>query len=186
MDYESMTADEFRDLGVARREAIYAKTMNLGSIRAEKIMQEEYEKLCADSAGGDPIAEDLLATWFRNGNEVVPENIDMSMKWLILAGANGNKYSLDRLKIHFGFAFDAIINLNDFSDFANKFEITGDNYQYVLGKLLCDAVVDDMKINAYDLAKQEPTYLPYSGIILRGFDRSITRAIDVVVAYLRR
>ncbi len=186
MDYESMTADEFRDLVVARRESIYAKTANIGSIRAEKIMQEEYEKLCADSAGGDPIAEDLLATWFRNGNEVVPENIDTSMKWLILAGANGNKYSLDRLKIHFGFAFDAIINLNDFGDFAHKHDINSSNYQYVLGKLLCDAVVDDMKINAYELAKQEPTYIPYSGIILRSFDRAITRAIDTVVAYLRR
>ena len=32
MDYESMTADEFRDLGIARREAIYAKTMNIGSM----------------------------------------------------------------------------------------------------------------------------------------------------------
>lgn len=186
MDYESMTADEFRDLGIARREAIYAKTMNIGSIKAEKIMNDEYVNLCTDAAGGDPIAEDLLATWFRNGNEVVPENIDISMKWLILAGANGNKYSLDRLKIHFGFAFDAIINLNDFGGFAYKFGINGDNYQYILGKLLCDAVVDDMKINAYDLAKEKPAYLPYSGIILRAFDRAITRAIDVVVAYLRR
>lgn len=186
MDYESMTAGQFRDAVASRRESIYAKTMYVGSIRAEKILIDEYANLCADAASGDPIAEDLLAEWFRNGNQVVAENIEMSMKWLILAGANGNKYSLDRLKLHFGFAFDAIIDLKDFADFAHKFGINQYNYQYVLGKLLCDAVVDDMKINALDLAKQKPVPLPFSSVVLRTFDRSITRAIDVVVAYLRR
>ena len=186
MDYESMTANQFRDEVASRRENIYAKTMYVGSLKAEKIMLEEYDNLCADAASGDPIAEDLLAEWFRNGNQVVPENIDMSMRWLILAGANGNKYSLDRLKLHFGFAFDSIISLNDFPIFAHKFDINQYNYQYVLGKLLCDAVVDDMKINALELAKQKPTSLPFSSVVLRSFDRSITRAVDVVVAYLRR
>lgn len=186
MDYESMSAKEFRELGVDRRESIYAKTMYVGSIRATQILEDAYVELCGDGAGGDPIAQDLLAEWFRNGNQVVPENIDISMRWLILAGANGNKYSLDRLKIHFGFAFDAIIALNDFPNFAVKHGINGDNYQYILGKLLCDAVVDDMKIDAYDLARRERVAIPYSAVILRAFDRSITRAIDIVVEYLRR
>lgn len=186
MDYENMTAKEFREEGASRRESIYAKTMYVGSMKAEKILLEAYDQLCADGASGDPVAEDLLAEWFRNGNQVVPENIELSMKWLILAGANGNKYSLDRLKLHFGFAFDAIIALKDFPDFAYKFGINEDNYQYILGKLLCDAVVDDMKIDALELAKAKPVSLPFSSVVLRTFDRSITRAIDSVVAYLRR
>lgn len=186
MDYETMTAQEFRDAGALRREHILAKTAYVGSLKAEKIMLEEYDNLCADGASGDPIAQDLLAEWFRDGNQVVPENIELSMKWLILAGANGNKYSQDRLKLHFGFAFDAIIALNDFPDLADKFDIDENNYQYILGKLICDAVVDDMKINALELAKTKPTYLPFSSVVLRTFDRAITRAIDVVVAYMRR
>ena len=108
------------------------------------------------------------------------------MKWLILAGANGNKFSLDRLKLHFGYAFDTIIDLKDFGTIAYRFKIDNKNYQYVLGKLLCDAVVDDMKIDALELAKQKPFFLPFSSIIMRNFDRAINRAVDKVIEYLRR
>lgn len=186
MDYEKMSSGQFRDAVSARREQIYAKTYNVGSMRAESILLHEYENLCVDGAGGDPVAEDLLAEWFRNGNQIVPENIEISMKWLILAGANGNKYSLDRLKLHFSFAFDTIIAISDFGAIANRFGIDQYNYQYVLGKLICDAVVDDMKINPLELAQKKPVKLPYSAIVLRTFDRSINRAVESVIAYLRR
>ena len=186
MDYENMTAQQFRDLGASRREEIYAKTMYVGSLKAEKILHDEYANLCADAASGDPVAEDLLAEWFRNGNQIIPENIDTSMRWLILAGANGNKYSLDRLKLHFGFAFDSIIDQDDFSEMASKYNIDEYNYQYVMGKFLCDAVVDDLKIDALALAKKEPTSLPFSSVVMRSFDRSITRAVDKVVELMRR
>ncbi len=186
MDYNTMSAKDFKDAVIARRESIYAKTARVGSIRAEKIMEEEYAKLCEDATIGDPIAQDLLAEWFRNGNEITPENIEMSMKWLILAGANGNKYSLDRLKIHFGFAFDSILDIDDFMDLADKFGINQYNYQYFLGMLLCKAVVEDMKIDAMELAKTTPTKLPFSAVVMRTFDRSINKAIETVIAQLRK
>lgn len=186
MDYESMTSQDFKNEYAKRREKIYSKTYRVGSMEAEKILFSEYEELCADAAGGDPIAEDILANWFRNGNQIIPENVDLSMKWLILAGANGNKFSLDRLKLHFGFAFDQIINLKDFGAISFRFNINEYNYQYVLGKLICDAVVDEMKIDPLELAKQKPVFLPFSSIIMRGFDRSINRAVERVIEYLRR
>ena len=186
MDYEKITSQQFKDLIADRRERIYAKTYKKGSIEAERILLNEYENLCADAAGGDAIAEDILAEWFRNGNNIVPENIEMSMKWLILAGANGNKYSLDRLKLHFGFAFDKIIDLDDFGELSYKFDIREYNYQYVLGKLICDGVVDELKIDPLELAKQKPVYIPFSGIIMRRFDRAINSAVDKVIEYLRR
>lgn len=186
MDYESMTSSEFKTEISIRREKIYSKTYKLGSMAAEKILLQEYENLCADAAGGDPIAEDILAEWFRNGNQIVPENVDSAMKWLILAGANGNKYSLDRLKLHFGFAFDKIIALEDFGKISYRFDIDEYNYQHKLGKLICDAVIDEMKIDPLDLAKKKPEYLPFSSIIMRTFDRAIDRAVDRVIEYLRR
>lgn len=186
MDYENMTAQDFKDEMVQRREKIYRKIDRVGSIDAEKILFDEYLILCEDAAGGDPIAQDLLAQWFRNGNQIIPENIEMSYKWLFLAGANGNKFSLDRLKLHFGYSFDQIIALEDFGELAYKNDINENNYQYVLGKLLCDAVIDDMQINALELAKQKPTYLPFSSIILRNFDRATNRAVEIVTEYLRK
>lgn len=186
MDYENMTSQDYKNEYAKRREKIYSKTYKVGSIKAEKILFDEYEELCADAAGGDPVAEDILANWFRNGNQVVPENIELSMKWLILAGANGNKFSLDRLKLHFGFAFDQIINLDDFGRMSYRFNINEFNYQYVLGKLICDAVVDEMNIDPLELAKQKPFSLPFSSIVMRTFDRAITKATDRVIEYLRR
>lgn len=186
MDYENMTSQEFKDEFTRRKEKIYAKTYKVGSLQAEKILQAEFEELCADAAGGDPVAEDILAQWYRNGNQIVPENIEVSMKWLIMAGANGNKFSLDRLKLHFNFAFDRIIDLEDFGKISLKFKINEYNYQYKLGKLICDAVLDEMNIDPLELAKQKPTYLPFSSIVMRRFDRVINSALDRVIEYLRR
>ena len=168
------------------REKIYSKIEKKGSIVAEKILIEEYEQLCADAAGGDPIAEDILAEWFRNGNQVVPENIDLSTKWLIMAGANGNKFSLDRLKLHFSYAFDKIIELEDFGEISFKHNIDEYNYQYKLGKLICDAVIDYLKIDALELAKAKPVPLPFSSVIMRQYDRAIDKAAETVIEYLRR
>lgn len=186
MDYSRASSQNFKREIARRREQIYAKTAKVGSMRAEKILLEEYEVLCADAAGGDPIAEDILAEWFRNGNQIVPENIEMSMKWLIFAGANGNMYSLDRLKIHFAYAFDKIIDLPDFGKIALHHNVNDFNYQYVLGKLICDAVIDDLHLDALELAKQKPVALPFSSIVMRTFDRSIDRAVDKVIEYLRK
>ena len=186
MDYENMSSEDFRITISARREKIYAKIDKKGSIAAEKILLDEYEQLCADAAGGDPIAEDILAEWFRNGNLIVPENIDLSTKWLIMAGANGNKYSLDRLKLHFSYAFDKIIELGDFGELCYKHNIDEYNYQYILGKLICDAVIDYLKIDALELAKTKPTSLPFSSVIMRQFDRAIDKAVETVIEYLRR
>ena len=186
MDYENMTSQEYKDEIARRREKIYSKTYKMGSMQVEKILVNEYENLCADAAGGDPIAEDILAEWFRNGNNVVPENIEMSMQWLFLAGANGNKYSLDRLKLHFSSSFDKIIALKDFGKLSYKFHINEYNYQYKLGKLICDAVLDELKIDPLELAKKKPNYLPFSAIIMRRYDRIIDSAVDKVIEYLRR
>lgn len=186
MDYENMTSQDFKDEYARRREKIYAKTYKMGSLQAERILFDEYENLCADAAGGDPVAEDILAEWFRNGNQIVPENIELSMKWLLLAGANGNKFSLDRLKLHFSYSFDTIIDLEDFGMISHRFNINEYNYQYVLGKLICDAVVDEMNIDPLELAKAKPVYLGFSSIIMRQFDRSIAKAVEKVIEYLRR
>lgn len=186
MNYETMSAKDFREAGASRKESIYAKTAYVGSIKSQEIFEEEYQRLCEDASTGDAVAMDILAEWFRNGNQVVRENIDTSMQWLILAGANGNKFSLDRLKIHFGFAFDAIVDLKEFPQIAQKCDIDSSNYQYLLGEMLCKAVVEDMKIDALKLAQLNPTYLPFSAVVLRSFDRSITKAIEIVSEQLKK
>lgn len=186
MNYEELTSAQFRDLAHARKEKIYSKIRKLGSIKAEAVLYDEYEKLCEDAAGGDPIAQDILAEWFRNGSQIVDENMEVGMKWLILAGANGNKYALDRLKLHFNFAFTSIISHDNFSNMAYRHNIDEYNYQYVLGKYICDGVVDDMKINALELAKSKPIHMPFSSIIMRRFDKSIESSVSKVIEMMQK
>lgn len=186
MNYELMSSTDFKEELAKRRERIFFKISKKGSLVAEKILNIEFENLSADAAGGDPVAQDLLAEWFRNGNQVVPENIELSNKWLFLAGANGNKYSLDRLRLHFSYAFEKVASIPDFEEICIKHDIFRENFQYVIGKLLCDAVCDDLHIDALELAKREVEPLPFSSIIMRQFDRAIDRATDRVIEYLRR
>lgn len=183
---EDKPLDYYRESYVNLRNKIYAKTYGKGSIEASKILDEEYEKLCEDAAGGDVVAQDFLSYWFKNGSEVVPENIEMAMKWQILAGANGNKLSIEKMFVLFNGAYDLIVYLRDFDEIADRFTITKSNYQYILGKLLCDAVVDDMHINALELAQTERTKLEFNEYSMRKFDKAIQRATDKVIEYLRK
>ena len=176
----------YRDSFIALRNRVYAKTYGVGSIQASKILNEEYEELCADAAGGDVVAQDFLSYWFKNGSEVVPENIEMAMKWQILAGANGNKLSIEKMFVLFNGAYDLIVYLKDFETIADKLQIGRENYQYILGRLLCEAIVDDLHINALELAQEERTKLEFNEQSMRKFDRAIQRATDKVVEYLRK
>ena len=186
MDYEAMSSNDFKNEFARRRELIYSKVAKLGSLAAEKVLFEEYDKLCEDATMGDPVAQDVLAEWYRNGNQIVPENIEFSNKWLILAGSNGNKFSLDRLKLHFGYTFDRIINVADFGKISARNHINEYNYQYVLGRLICQFVVEDMHIDPLELSKNKAVYLPFSTLIMRRFDRSIDSAVDKVLEELRK
>jgi len=184
--YEYMTSDDFKDAYKLKREKIYSKIAKIGSIEAEKIMQKEYIKLCEEAAGGDCVAQDLLAEWFRNGNQVVKENIDLSMKWLFLAGANGNKFSLDRLKIHFNSVFYQIYDLADFDYIIAKKHLTEENAPYVIGKIVCEELVEYLKIDALELARADIRSLPYSAIIMRGFDRAVDKCFERIKEKLRK
>ncbi|MBE7082951.1 MAG: hypothetical protein E7378_04720 [Clostridiales bacterium] len=186
MDYQKMTANDFRAEYIRKRDYIYGKTRGMGSLRAEKVLEDEFVTLCEEAIGGDAVSADLLAEWFRNGNQVVPENIEVSLKWLVYAGALGNKFSLDRLKLHFNYSFDQIIELENFGEIAYRRNINEYNYQYVLGGLMCKAVIEDMNINAYELAKQKPSYLPFSPVVMRAFDRSVTRACEKLIEELKQ
>ena len=186
MDYSKMTSQEFKDAYVLRREQIINKTTGIGSIRALKIYSEEYEKLCEDAVSGDLVAQDLMSQWYRNGNPAVEQNMEVSYKWLFLAGAGGNKFSIDRLKVHLEYAYEKIISSKDFEAISQKYRIDASNYAYILGQQICKAVVEDLKIDAYELTKQKANRMEFSSIVMRGFDRAIDRACEVAINELKK
>ena len=71
MNYEKMTSEQFKNEIAYRREKIYSKLYRVGSLEATRILSDEYINLCADAAGGDPIAEDILAEeWIKKADKI--------------------------------------------------------------------------------------------------------------------
>ena len=105
-DPQDMTVDDYKDEFLQRRALINRKTFNKGSIEIADIYADEYIEQCTLAAGGDVVAQDLLSYWFKHGNPALPENIELSMKWQLLAAANGNKHTITKLALFLNYYYD--------------------------------------------------------------------------------
>lgn len=152
----------------------------------DEVFGEEFGQVYTEATLGDVVAQDYLGYIFKRGREdLVPENIDLSMKWLILAASNGNNLSIDRLTIFLNYAYDEIVYQPDFALMKYQNNITEENYTYVIGRLLCDSIVDELKINALDIIKEIPEILEFNATTMNVYDKARNNAIPVVLKFLR-
>jgi len=155
--------------------------------KLDEVYGEAFGKIFDDAVQGDLVAQDYLGWIFKRGRKnLVPENLDLSMKWQILACANGNQYTLERMNLFLNSAYDQIMSLADFEQISYAFSLYQDNYQYVLGKLVCEAICDEMEINENNIITEIPTTLEYSPSIMYKFDQAKSKATDAVIDYLRK
>lgn len=186
LTYNRETVDYYKNEFLKRRATIARKTYNKGSIEIEDIYADEYNEQCALAAGGDVIAEDLLSYWFKHGNPVLKENIETSYKWLFLAGAGGNKHSLNKLTLFFNYAYDTICFSDYYDDLMDILDLTADNFQIQLGEVLCQHIVQEMGINALDLAKERPTEVKFNQLSMQRLTASLNRVLPKVDDYFRK
>lgn len=152
----------------------------------DEVFGEKFAEIFTDATLGDVVAQDYLGYIFKRGrNGLVPENIDLSMKWLILAAANGNPVSVERLAIFLNFVYDEIVYKDDFGLMAATNGITSENYTFIIGSLACQAIVDELKIDAREIIKQVPTTLRFNSTTMGIYDRARNNAIPIVLTYLR-
>lgn len=152
----------------------------------DEVFAEEFGKIYTDAVLGDLVAQDYLGYIFKRGKDnLVPENIEISMKWQILAAANGNNLSIDRLQIFLNFAYDEIVYQDDFAMIKYKNDLDENNYTYIIGRLICEAIVDDLQIKPLEIIKDVPDVLPFNSASMRVFDMARNRAIKIVLRYLR-
>ena len=181
-----MTADDYKNEFLQRRALINKKTFNKGSIEIEDIYAEEYIEQCTLAAGGDVVAQDLLSYWFKHGNPALPENIELSMKWQLLAAANGNKHTITKLALFLNYYYDSIADSDYFDDLQNVIELTQDNYQDLLGQVICQKTVEELGINALDLSKQRTDEVLFNQLSMQRFTQAINRAMPKVDDYFRK
>lgn len=179
------TVDYYRNEFLKRRAKIAKTTYGKGSIEIEDIYADEYIKQCEQAVMGDVVAQDLLSYWFKHSNPAIPENIELSYKWLFLAGANGNKHSITKLSLFFNFAYDSIIFSDYYPDLLEIMGITNDNYQILLGQVICQELVKELNIDALELSKVKVIEIKYDQLIMQRFTMALNRAMVNVDNYFR-
>ena len=183
-DYE-MTAQDYQNAFLLRRASITKMTYGKGSIEIEDIYAEAYIDQCALAAGGDVVAQDLISYWFKHGNPAVPENVELSYKWQFLAASGGNKHTINKLALFLNYSYDTISMQDYFKQLVDVIGLTQENYQSLLGQVICQFIVEDLNINALELAKEKTIEIKFNQLSMQRFTASLNRAMVKVHEYFR-
>lgn len=152
----------------------------------EDVIIDCYNDVCLNAVKNDVIAQDYLAYIFKRGFEnVIPVNYEKSMQWQILAGANGNQFAIDKLSLFLNYALNEISMADDFGYILARNELNQNNFTYIVGKLICEAIVDELQISPEKLVKAELNHIEFNAKIMRTFDRSRNYAVPKVLKFLR-
>ena len=112
-------------------------------------------------------------------------NHDLYMSWEVLACANGNCFAIEKLEFFLKYALDVIFSVDAvLRDALRKGNITKDNGIYVISNLLCESMVDILKINPKELILKDNTYLPFSTEVNRKYVDALETSMPIVVRYI--
>lgn len=152
----------------------------------EDAIIDSFNDICLEASKNNPIAQDYLAYIFKKGfYDVVPVNYEKFMQWQILAAANGNQYSIDKLALFLNYAFNEIVIAEDIEYLAKRNNLTPQNFQYVIGRLLCEAIADELRLDAEELIKAPLTHQEFNPKVMRTFDRARNFIIPKILKFLR-
>lgn len=155
--------------------------------QVDDLYGEAFGKIFDDAVNGDVVSQDYLGWIFKRGKKnLVPENIDLSMKWQLLSAANGNEYTIERLSIFLNSAYDQIMSLHDFEQICQTFSISRSNYQYIIGRLICEAICDELNISETNIITDIPTTLEYNSSTMYKFNQAKSKAVQSVINYFRK
>lgn len=134
---------------------------------------------------GDAIAQDVMAYFYNKGlpNFLKP-NYELYLSWQILSSANGNCFAMEKTEFIIKFALDSIFDSDAVLKQAIlRGNIDKDNALYVVTNLICESMVDILKINAKGLVLQQGE-MKFSQEVNRRFVLAMERSVPVVVNFL--
>ena len=160
-----------------------------GSISSPKEWRKSFKEMF-DEVGGlamenNCIAQDVLAYYYKDGVEgELEENYDQYMQWEILAGANGNEFAIEKLQFFLNSAIQEVVD----SDHLQKILLTNgmdeQNYIFILGNLLCEGIVDELKIEPKKLVDAPQEKQEYTVERQRVYRRALDKCLPKVMEYL--
>lgn len=181
MDYKDFTPrqkafDEF---------VKYRKQVMDGADRGE--FENIFFDICAKAIDGDCVAQDCVAYFYNKGFDDFQPNFENYMSWEILAAANGNEFAIEKIQFFLDVALDAIIYDEDILRTAmKKGNVTRENAIYVISNLICEGIVDELKLDPKDkklisMSKVPSTYEPAKN---RVFVAAMENCMGRVITYL--
>ena len=134
---------------------------------------------------GDAIAQDVMAYFYNKGLPgFLKSNYELYLSWQILSSANGNCFAMEKTEFIIKFALDSIFDSDAVLKQAIlRGNINKDNAIYVITNLICESMVDILKINAKDLVLQQGE-MKFSQEVNRRFVLAMERSVPVVVNFL--
>lgn len=180
------TSENCRKQFMLLRRNIKRRILKANADKREEVIIDCYNDICLSAVKNDVIAQDYLAYIFKTGFEnIIPVNYEKSMQWQILAGANGNQFAIDKLSLFLNYALNEIMFAEDIGYILARNELYQSNFNYIVGKLICEAIVDELQLHPEKIVKEELKHIEFNPKAMRVFDRSRNFAIPKVLKFLR-
>ena len=180
MDYR-----DFTDRDVAFKTFVEMRREVLDSVDSGNFTSV-FTEVCTKALANDCIAQDVVAYFFNKGipDHLVP-NFEYYMSWQILAGANGNLFSLEKMEFFLNPALDIIVNDEDLIKRALvRRNINKHNALAVISNLLCEGIADELGLNPQNLIDIKETPSLYSPEKNRKFISAREKCLSRVVRFL--
>ncbi len=151
----------------------------------KKNFDNAFTIMCERAIDGDSVAQDCVAYFFNKGFDDLAQNYDLYMSWEILAGANGNEFALEKLGFFLDPAINTIVNDQEILvEAMKKGNITKENALSVIGNLICESVVDQLKIDPLKLIKFDTKPVEFSSVLQKKYDNAIEQGFESVIKFL--
>lgn len=158
----------------------------IGSINEEAFFAVLNEIINA-AEENDVVAQDFIAYLYKRGYQgIIPSSAKIYMQWSVLAAANGNKYTIEKLKIFLTPAINNVCMEPDFDEIAARNDLYLENFEYVISRLFCQAMVDYMKLDVQEMVKGLTTTVKeVEEMEMRIFDKAREAVFPKVMEFLR-
>ena len=185
-DFEDLSKETCRQKFMELRKKFNKAMENADFLEKQDTFNKLFDEITIDAVEGDVIAQDFLAYLHKKGRgEFLPVNMEASMNWQILSAANGNGFAIEKLTLFLSYAIDKILSVEDVEEIAERNEIFQENYQYIIGRLLCEGIVDELQINPRDMIKSETRFIEKTPKMMHRYDKAREESIPRVLKFLR-
>lgn len=146
---------------------------------------DAFLEVAARAIDGDCVAQDCIAYFFKRGFDDFKPNYEYYMSWEVLAAANGNEFAIEKLQFFLDVAVSSIIYEKEIIKTAMlRKNLNKDNAISVISNLICEGIVDELKLDPKNLTDVTKQGEAYSAAVNRKFVVAMENCLPKVVDFL--